>query len=141
MFCRNCAKEVPVQAVMCVGCGSPPRSGDKHCWNCACETPASAMACVKCGVSLAPPLQPPAPGAKSKLVAGLLGIFVGGLGIHRFYLGYIGIGVVQLLLCTVGGILTCGILSGVAGLWGLIEGILLLVGSMDRDAKGQLLRD
>jgi hypothetical protein len=39
---------------------------------------------------------------KSKLVAGLLAIFVGGLGIHNFYLGYTNRGVTQLLLSTIG---------------------------------------
>src|SRR5258707_374960 len=42
-----------------------------------------------------PPLFPPVDLRKSKLVAGLLGIFLGGLGVHRFYLGYIGIGIAQ----------------------------------------------
>ncbi|MCD7811630.1 MAG: TM2 domain-containing protein [Ruminococcus sp.] len=58
---------------------------------------------------------------KSKLAAGLLGIFLGGWGIHRFYLGYTKIGIIQIIVT----ICTCGIGS----LWGLIEGILILCGS------------
>lgn len=76
------------------------------------------------------------PGPKSKIAAGLLGIFLGGFGIHRFYLGYVGVGLFQLILSVV----TCGIAYAVVHIWGLIEGILCLTGSM-RDAEGRLLRD
>ncbi len=139
MFCRSCAKEVPEQAVMCVGCGSPPRGGNKFCWNCAGETSAAAAACVKCGVSLGP--APPAADAKSKLVAGLLGIFVGGFGVHRFYLGYTTIGVIQLVLGLGIGIATCGVGYSAVALWGLIEGILILTGNINRDGQGKPLKD
>ncbi|OFI38585.1 hypothetical protein BIU82_04500 [Arthrobacter sp. SW1] len=72
---------------------------------------------------------------KSKIVAGLLGLFLGGLGIHRFYLGYTTIGVIQLVLSFV--------TFGIASLWGFVEGILILVGyeSFRRDARGVPLRD
>ena len=71
---------------------------------------------------------------KSKLVAGLLGIILGGLGVHRFYLGYIGIGVAQIVVSFV----TCGIGS----FWGLIEGILILAGStITTDAEGRPLKE
>ena len=48
----------------------------------------------------------PAAGGKSQLIALLLCIFVGGLGIHRFYLGYTGIGILMLLTLGLFGILT-----------------------------------
>lgn len=86
-----------------------------------------------------PSAYPPAypgydPYAKSRLVAGLLGIFLGGLGIHRFYLGYTGIGVAQIFVT----IFTCGIGS----LWGLIEGIMILANSgITTDAQGRPLRE
>ena len=70
---------------------------------------------------------------KSKIAAGLLGIFVGGWGVHRFYLGFVGIGVLQIFVT----LATCG----VGALWGFIEGILYLTGSMDRDVDGRKLRD
>ncbi len=59
---------------------------------------------------------------KSKVAAGVFGILLGWLGIHKFYLGYTGPGLV-LLLAT---ILTCGIASIVTSVIGLIEGILYL---------------
>lgn len=55
---------------------------------------------------------------KSQLVALLLALFVGVLGIHRFYLGYTGIGIVQLL--TFGGL----------GVWALIDLILIITGDL-----------
>ncbi|MDP9183745.1 MAG: TM2 domain-containing protein [Actinomycetota bacterium] len=65
---------------------------------------------------------------KSKLVAGLLQIFIGPLGIGRFYTGHIGMGVAQLFTC------------GGLGVWALIDGILFLVKDDRTDAKGLLLR-
>ena len=69
---------------------------------------------------------------KSKLVAGLLGIFLGCLGVHNFYLGYTGKAIAQLLIT----LLSCFALSPLSAIWGLIEGILLLVGSINVDANG-----
>ena len=79
------------------------------------------------------------PYAKSRVVAGRLGIFLGALGIHRFYTGHTGIGVLMLLIT----VLSLGIFAAVTSLWGLIEGILYLVsktGSYSRDASGRPLR-
>ena len=71
--------------------------------------------------------------AKSRLTAGMLGIFLGAFGVHRFYLGFTSIGVLQILVT----IATCG----VGGLWGIIEGGLILGGSgIKTDADGRPLR-
>ena len=74
---------------------------------------------------------------KSKLVAGLLGILLGSLGVHNFYLGFTGKAIAQLLIT----VLSCGILSVVSAIWGLIEGIQYLTGSLNTDAKGNPLKD
>jgi TM2 domain-containing membrane protein YozV len=60
----------------------------------------------------------PASGGKSQLTAVLLAFFLGGLGIHRFYLGYTWQGIVQLL--TLGGL----------GIWALIDFIRILIGDL-----------
>ena len=57
-------------------------------------------------------------GPKSKMTAGLLGIFLGAYGVGRFYKGDVGLGVTQLIVT----IVTCGI----GAIWGLIDGILIL---------------
>ena len=89
-----------------------------------------------------PPVPNPAygyPQPKSKIVAGLLGIFLGGLGIHRFYLGFTKIAVIQLILTLVLGAFTFGIVA----LWGVVEGIMIIAGAahFQRDAHGTPLRD
>lgn len=81
------------------------------------------------------------PQPKSKLVAGILGIFLGGLGVHRFYLGYTGIGVAQLCTTIVLGIVTCGLGIWIGALWGFVEGILILTGNINKDATGRALVD
>jgi len=64
---------------------------------------------------------------KDWLTTLLLCVFLGGLGVHRFYTGHTGIGIVQLL--TVGG---CGI-------WALIDLVMIITGSF-KDANGLPLR-
>lgn len=62
---------------------------------------------------------------KEKLVAGLLAIFIGSLGIHKFYLGYTKSGVIMLLVS----LLTFGAGASVMAVISLIEGILYLTKS------------
>ena len=72
---------------------------------------------------------------KSKLAAGLLGLFLGGYGVHNFYLGNTKRAVIQLLLT----IFTCGL----ASIWGFVEGILILTGASgyQTDSSGRRLQD
>jgi TM2 domain-containing membrane protein YozV len=60
-------------------------------------------------------------GAEKKVVAGILGILLGGFGIHKFYLGYTKEGIIQIIVT----IVTCG----VGSIIGLIEGIIYLTKS------------
>jgi TM2 domain-containing membrane protein YozV len=61
------------------------------------------------------------PGSEKKVVAGILAILLGGLAIHKFYLGYTKEGIIQIVIT----VCTCGI----GGLIGLIEGIIYLTKS------------
>ena len=124
------------------------------CQNCGAEIQPGTIKCAYCGAALQPSaVMPPAmqPGMathhpvivpvgveqKSKIAAGVLGILVGWLGVHNFYLGFTGKAVAQLLLT----ILTCGYGGVISGIWGLIEGILILTGGISRDARGVPLKD
>jgi TM2 domain-containing membrane protein YozV len=84
------------------------------------------------------PIQPPAPlygqpqnqdwqaaGADKKIVAGILGIVLGGLGIHKFILGYQKEGLIMLLVS----VLSCFTLAGVMHVIGIVEGIMYLTKS------------
>ena len=73
-------------------------------------------------LTIAPPPSTSDPRASSKLAAGICGILLGGLGIHKFILGYTGAGLIMLLVS----ILTCGIGGIVMHVIGLIEGIIYL---------------
>ena len=132
------------------------------CPQCGAHVADGTPVCPQCGVQLAaqqpqqpqqpvPPVQQappqgapyqqaPMPGPapvppnyqpKSKMAAGLLGIFLGALGVHNFYLGYTGKAVAQLLIT----LLTCGIGGVISEIWGLIEGIMILTGSIKVDGK------
>ena len=70
--------------------------------------------------------------SKSKVAAGLLGIFLGSFGVGRFYTGHISLGVAQILVTW----LTCG----VGSVWPLVDGIILLA-TDSKDSDGYPLRD
>jgi TM2 domain-containing membrane protein YozV/predicted RNA-binding Zn-ribbon protein involved in translation (DUF1610 family) len=104
----------------------------KFCTACGNQIHAMAEICPACGVrQMAPPqqqihfnqayMQQPMAPRKDKMVAALLAIFLGGLGVHKFYLGKIGQGIVYLLLCW----------TFLPALAGFIEGIIYLVQSED----------
>ena len=79
------------------------------------------------------------PGRKSRITAGLLGILLGVVGAHRFYLGYKGLGWIMLLITAV----SLGNAWFVPAIWGAIEGILYLVmrkGYWSVDAKHKPLQ-
>ena len=113
----------------------------KFCTNCGAEVKESQDICLKCGKIINSQVNNANtnPEAKSKIAGGLLAIFLGSLGIHNFYLGYTGKAVAQLLLTIVGWIVIVGPI--VSGVWALIEGIMILSGSINADAKGVKLKD
>lgn len=78
---------------------------------------------------------------RSKFLAGLLAIFVGSLGIHNFYLGFAKRGTIQLLIS----VLSFGTLAAISGIWGIVEGILILCSKpgekWHQDVRGVELSD
>lgn len=73
-----------------------------------------------------PALKPP--GADKKIAAGICGILLGSLGVHKFILGYTTEGVIMLVTWIVG-LFLCGIPSLVIQVIGIIEGIMYLTKS------------
>ena len=118
------------------------------CPNCHSQNPGNFQTCTNCGTMLpiSPmPMQPMSsgyaqkiPGADKKIAAGLCGILIGGLGIHKFVLGYQQEGIIMLSVNLVSIILlivSCGLLFPLAfvsmavGIVGLVEGIIYLTKS------------
>jgi TM2 domain-containing membrane protein YozV len=98
-------------------------AAQKYCFECGAVIRANAEICPKCGVR-----QPMARGSgKNKVVAGLLAIipFFGGLGIHKFYLGKIGQGVLYLIFCW----------TFIPALIGFFEGIIYLATSDENSTR------
>lgn len=132
MYCKNCGNVMDPNAAICVKCGCAKGVGTAYCANCGQTVQPGAAVCTVCGCALTA-AAPTVGCGKSKLVAGLLGLFLGGWGIHNFYLGNIKKGVLQIVVSLV----TCGLGS----LWGFIEGILILCGKINTDASGAPLAD
>ena len=141
MYCTNCGKEVNAQAVACMSCGLHPRTKNNFCYNCGNSVHPEAVVCVNCGSQLGHNSQGQKPYApqgqqaytgtipgegKAWLTTLLLCIFLGGLGIHRFYTGHTTIGIIQILT------------GGGCGIWALIDLIQIITGSY-RDAQGNPL--
>lgn len=128
MYCKHCGNQMDPVAVVCVRCGAAKGVGTNYCANCGANTTSGAAVCTQCGAPTN--YFAPVTGSmqKSKITAGLLGIFLGGFGVHNFYLGFIGKAVGQIVLT----VFSCGL----GGLWGFIEGILILAGTINKDADG-----
>jgi len=77
---------------------------EKFCSECGSIIKLKAEICPKCGVrQISQPnsinLGPVASNGKNRVVAAILAFFLGGLGIHKFYLGQIGLGILYLVFC------------------------------------------
>ena len=98
MFCNHCGAEIDNNAVVCVKCG--------------------------CAVSKTPKEETFNRSSKDWITTLLLCFFLGGLGIHRFYVGKTGTGILQLITL------------GACGIWTLIDFIMIAVGNFT-DAEGK----
>lgn len=86
--------------------------GQKYCSNCGAQIDANAEICPKCGVRQ-PGTNPP---RRNRIVAAVFALLLGGLGIHKFYLGKVGWGIVYILFCW----------TFIPGIAGIVEGIIYL---------------
>ena len=123
-FCQKCGTELNKDDTFCSNCGEAVNKDNTNSNNSANTTV----------VNNSNNYQP-----KSKIAAGILGLIpiTGMLGIHNFYLGYNGKAIGQLLMT----ILSCGALAIASWIWSLVEGIMILTGSINKDAQGNDLVD
>jgi TM2 domain-containing membrane protein YozV/RNA polymerase subunit RPABC4/transcription elongation factor Spt4 len=123
--CQNCGDEIATDAEICPSCGvsqeKPLRGAhgertadQKYCVDCDELINEQAELCPDCGVA-----QPTLRGSADtdQVVAGILAILLGGLGVHKFYQGNMRNGVLYL----------CFFWTAIPAILGLIEGILVLV--------------
>lgn len=148
-FCKNCGEPYMTDdAVMCIKCGVAKGQGNNYCHNCGKPLAPDTAVCLNCGVANK---QVPTADAKSKLAAGLLGIFLGVFGIHNFYLGYTAKAVVQLVVTILAILIGCcslfilGIFSAImifgVWVWSFVESVMILTGNIDTDGNGKPLAD
>ena len=135
MFCSNCGNQVAEKAIACPKCGCPPRKEKNFCYNCGTQINAQQIMCVKCGVSLSKSHSGSSSegGGKNRIIIGIVAILVGFLGIHKFYHGSWGWGIVYLLISLIGCVLILPLI--IIDIVGIVEGIKYLI--MDDEEYNQ----
>ena len=119
-FCKECGLSINEDTVICPNCGTKINGNSNNNDKSSSTGSSSTNGNIN---------------SKSRVMAGLLGIFLGVFGVHNFYLGYTNKGIAQLLMT----LLSCGMLGVVSEIWGIIEGIMILTNNMNVDAYGNPL--
>lgn len=109
IFCTGCGEVMPADAQFCAKCG-------KRNATLAAESEPAASAPQAPTVIPAPTERDYTPGAKSRITAGILGILLGGIGVHKFYLNKVGLGILYVVFCW----------TAIPAIIGLVEGIIYL---------------
>lgn len=119
MFCKNCGAELRDDAKFCPTCGTTTN-----------YTPIMSTVSIE----NIEPVKEEIPLKKRKKTAGLLGIFLGALGLHRFYLGYTGTALVHIILFLVG-FFTFGVAALASYAWAIVDAIRIFKGKLAIDAN------
>lgn len=143
MYCKNCGKEMNDNAAVCLSCGAAKGAGDSFCANCGNEVNKNAVVCLSCGADISSQGSNAQKSNKTKVIAGLLAIFLGHLGIHWFYLGFNNKGVKNIILTGVSAVLIVVMGIGVIafiGIWiyNIITAVRIFTGNQN-DANGNIL--
>ncbi len=119
--CIECGEEISVNAEICPKCGvrQMQENETKFCKDCGAKIAKKAEICPKCGcrqMNVVSSTLSSMGSDKNRVTAGVLALLLGGLGVHKFYLGQIGKGIVCILFCW----------TVIPEILGLIEGIRIL---------------
>lgn len=129
-YCKHCGQIIDADCIICPKCGkqvevlkADPTGGNiviNNNNNNTSSASASAFSGGYSGEIISP---------KSWLTTLLLCFFLGGLGIHRFYVGKIGTGIIMLLLCW----------TGISLIWALVDFIMIIL-SKFTDKQGRPIK-
>ncbi|MBQ8604113.1 MAG: TM2 domain-containing protein [Oscillospiraceae bacterium] len=120
MYCTKCGFEIDDNSVFCTNCGHKVGVQAQGGTNFADDIRNSYDSVMS---------KP-----KSRLIAGVLAILLGSMGIHEFYLGYTKKGVTHLLMFVF-------FLGWISQIWAIYEALMILTGRVTTDAKGWPLTD
>lgn len=124
--CIECGETIIRKADVCVKCGCSQLSNEiNYCKECGGKVNPKAIICVNCGCSTRKVNNNIK--SKNRYVAAILAFFLGGLGIHEFYIDNKGKGIMLLLFCLVGGVITYGISSAICWIIALVDMIKFLM--------------
>lgn len=153
--CPECGREISDQAATCPHCGTPIKKTDKKfCQHCGESIDKDCVVCPKCGkqvgevgngsdkniiinnnnsasssaTAVVAGMNMISP--KRRLIALLLCIFLGWLGIHRFYVGKVGTAILMIVL----------MLTGIGEIWLFVDFITILLGAF-KDNMGLLVKN
>lgn len=154
MYCSNCGYNISENESFCPQCGTPVANNNyqpeqSQPINDSYQPEQSQPINDNYQPYQSQPQYAPQSEQKSKLVAALLAFFLGGYGIHNFYLGYTKKAIIQ--VCVSGGcilltLISCGVLFPLLignlgiGIWAFVEFIQILTGSISVDGKGVPLK-
>lgn len=139
MYCKNCGNELNESAAVCLACGAAKNSGDGFCANCGNAVNENAAVCLNCGANITKSSGSSLLGEKQKIVAGLLAVFLGHLGIHWFYLGFKQKAIINIVMSVASALLLVvgiGILAFI-GVWiyNIVTAIMIFTGKQ-KDSNG-----
>jgi TM2 domain-containing membrane protein YozV len=115
----------------CTRCGAKLEDGDKFCPQCGARIESASPVTEPDIVAGRSASVAPA-GGKSKTAAGLLAIFLGGLGVHKFYLGLVTSGAIMLAIWLFGFFLHVYVLCVAVNVVALVEGVIYLTGTKEQ---------
>lgn len=138
MYCKECGQQYQNEtATVCLDCGVKKGNGKKYCDNCGeLKKSENQDVCLNCGKDFKK-IFGNASSQKTKLVTLLLWFFLGTLGVHHFYAGNNGKGILYLCL-TFGGFITCGVTTLVVGVLLIIDLVKILTDKYT-DASGNTI--